>query len=41
VKKNNLTFDDPEALDLDLFRSDLQKLKNGKKIHSPIYDFKV
>lgn len=40
VKKNNLTFDEPKALDLDLFKSNLNKLKSWKIIHSPIYDFK-
>ena len=41
VKKNNLTFDEPKALDLELFRNDLEKLKNGETIFSPIYDFKT
>ena len=41
VKKNNLTFDEPKALDLDLFKKHLQELKSGKKIHSPVYDFKT
>ena len=40
VKKNNITFDEPKALDLELFKSDLSKLKSWKIIHSPIYDFK-
>lgn len=40
VKKNNLSFDEPKALDLDLFKSHLAKLKSWEKIFSPIYDFK-
>ena len=40
VKKNNISFDEPKALDLELFKSDLCKLKSWKIIHSPIYDFK-
>jgi len=40
VKKNNLTFDEPAALDLELFKNHLEKLKSWKSINSPIYDFK-
>ncbi len=41
VKKNNLTFDEPKALDLELFKNHLEKLKNWKNINSTIYDFKT
>ncbi len=41
VKKNNLTFDEPKALDLDLFVKHLCELKGWKSIRMPLYDFKV
>ena len=40
VEKNNLNFDQPEALDLDLFFEHLETLKSGKKVKIPEYDFK-
>ncbi len=38
--KHNLNFDQPEALDLDLFFSHLKDLKAGKTVKIPEYDFK-
>ena len=32
-------FDHPDSLDLELFEEDIAKLKNGKTIKVPIYDF--
>ena len=40
VLENWISFDDPSALDLDLFFKHLKNLKSWKKIDSPIYDFK-
>lgn len=40
-KKHNLNFDQPEALNLDLFFEHLADLKKGKKVKTPEYDFKV
>ena len=40
VEKNNLNFDQPESLDLDLFFEHLETLKSGKKVKIPEYDFK-
>ena len=34
-------FDHPDSLDLELFEEDIVKLKNGKTIRVPIYDFKT
>ncbi len=39
-KKNKLNFDQPEALDLDLFFKHLKILKSGKSVKIPEYDFK-
>jgi len=41
VQKNNLTFDEPKALDLELFKKHLKELQKWKEIHSPVYDFKI
>lgn len=38
-KEHNLNFDQPEALNLDLFFMHLEKLKNGEKVKIPEYDF--
>gem|GEM_PF-1204126 len=38
-EKYNLNFDQPEALNLDLFFEHLEKLKNGEKVRIPEYDF--
>jgi len=40
VKKNKLSFDDPDALDIKLFKKHLRELKNGETIKSPVYSFK-
>ena len=40
VEENNLNFDQPEALDLDLFFKNLKDLKSGKTVKTPEYDFK-
>ncbi|MDC0506077.1 hypothetical protein OAN96_00605 [Candidatus Gracilibacteria bacterium] len=40
VKKHKLSFDDPEALDIKLFRKHLKALKAGETIKSPVYSFK-
>src|SRR4051812_40140282 len=34
-------FDHPEAFDWELMRSHLELLKEGKKVETPIYDYKV
>ncbi|MCH2188764.1 hypothetical protein MK079_02975, partial [Candidatus Gracilibacteria bacterium] len=39
-KKYNLNFDQPEALNLDLFFEHLSALKSGKTVRIPEYDFK-
>ena len=38
-KKYNLNFDQPEALDIEAFHNDLEKIKAGKIIKIPKYDF--
>ena len=40
-KGNVLNWDQPEALNLDLFRQHLAQLKSGEPIEKPIYDMKV
>ena len=40
VEENNLNFDQPEALDLELFFRNLKDLKSGKTVKTPEYDFK-
>ncbi len=40
VKKHNLSFDDPAALDIKLFKKHLKALKDGEAIKSPVYSFK-
>ena len=39
VEKNNLNFDQPEALDLDQFYHDLERIKSWETIMIPKYDF--
>jgi len=36
-----INYDHPEAIDFDLFISQIKALKNGKTISRPIYDFKT
>lgn len=36
---NNYNFDHPDAFDFDLIVSTLQKLKQGKSVKVPVYDF--
>lgn len=38
-KKHNLNFDQPEALDIDTFHHDLERIKNWETIKIPHYDF--
>lgn len=44
VEKNNIenyNFDEPDALDLDLFMDCIKRLKNGEDVEIPVYDFKT
>lgn len=36
---NNFNFDHPDAFDFDLIISTLKKLKQGKSVKVPVYDF--
>lgn len=36
---HNYNFDHPDAFDFDLIVSTLQKLKQGKSVKVPVYDF--
>lgn len=38
---NELNWDQPEALDLELFHSHLSSLQNGETIFAPLYDFQT
>jgi uridine kinase len=40
-KGNILNWDQPEALDMELFREHLRQLRNGQPINKPIYDIKT
>jgi len=40
-KGNNLNWDQPEALNIELFRQHLEALKAGKSIEKPVYDMKT
>ena len=37
--RNEYNFDHPDAFDFDLLIQTLQRLKEGKKVEVPIYDF--
>jgi uridine kinase len=37
--KNEYNFDHPDAFDFELMASTLQRLKEGKKVEVPIYNF--
>ena len=37
--ESGFSFDTPDAIDLDLMKEHLIKLKNGEEIYSPLYDF--
>ena len=37
--ESGFSFDTPDAIDLDLMKNHLIKLKNGEEIYSPLYDF--
>lgn len=39
VEKNNITFDQPEAIDIELFHKHLKILLNWKEVMIPNYDF--
>jgi uridine kinase len=42
MKKNpKINFDEPKALNIDLFVEHLKKLKSGKSVKIPEYDFKT
>ena len=38
-KENNITFDEPNAINIDLLVSHLELLKNGNMVYIPEYDF--
>jgi len=40
-KGNNLNWDQPEALNLELLQKHLKQLKNGQEIEKPVYDMKI
>ena len=40
-ERSKTNFDHPDSIDFDLLRDHLQKLKTGKSIHKPIYDFSI
>lgn len=37
--KNEYNFDHPDAFDFDLLKETLKKLKEGKRVEVPIYNF--
>ncbi|MGE0173508.1 MAG: uridine kinase [Oligoflexales bacterium] len=39
AERDRINFDDPGALELDLFAQDLKKLVRGEKVEHPLYDF--
>lgn len=39
ANRNEYNFDHPDAFDLDLLGSTLQRLKEGRKVEVPIYNF--
>ena len=41
AEKNNYNFDHPDAFDTELLVKTLTKLKAGKRVEIPIYNFKV
>ena len=41
AEKNNYNFDHPDAFDTPLLVETLTKLKAGKRVEIPIYNFKV
>ena len=41
AEKNNYNFDHPDAFDIELLVKTLTKLKAGKRVEIPIYNFKV
>ena len=38
--RNEINYDHPEALEMDLLVADLTRLRDGHLIHRPVYDFK-
>ena len=40
-EREKLNYDRPDSFDNDLFLSHLEKLKNGKSIDMPVYDYKI
>ena len=40
-ERSKTNFDHPDSIDFDLLKNHLQKLKNGKSINKPIYDFSI
>ena len=39
-ERSKINYDHPDAIDMDLLKSDLKRLLNGEEIKMPIYDFK-
>lgn len=39
IAKNEFNFDHPDAFDFDLLYKTLKKLKSGKQVKVPVYDF--
>lgn len=39
IEKNEFNFDHPDAFDFDLLHKTLKKLKSGKQVKVPVYDF--
>ena len=39
--RNEVNYDHPEALEMDLLVADLSRLRDGQPIHRPVYDFET
>jgi uridine kinase len=39
VERDNVNFDHPDSLDVELFMAHLERLKEGKLVEPPLYDF--
>ena len=40
-ERKKINYDHPDSFDIDLLKSDLSNLLNGKSIKTPVYDFKI
>lgn len=40
VERQNINYDHPDAIDLELLKHDLKELLAGKEVNMPVYDFK-